>query len=117
MTDGVRIPPPGAPVDMAREAFVCDLLGDLRGLIAARRDPCYGALAISDEQVCEMATAVATMLLASRDVRPLPAAGDAGRRELAHHVQVLRELREVEFGGTAQGEATAKMMSNYRGRR
>lgn len=59
------------PFDSAREAFVDDLVGDIRGTIAARRDPCYGALSITDEQVCELANAIACNLLLTRKVEAL----------------------------------------------
>lgn len=59
------------PFDIEREAFIDDLVGDVRGTIARRRDPAYGSLQITDEQVIELANAIVCNLIISCRVESL----------------------------------------------
>lgn len=51
-----------APPDARRESVVDDVVGMVRGVIEARRDPCYGAWQFTDDMRDEMARAVAAHL-------------------------------------------------------
>lgn len=54
---------------MARESRATDLIAMFRGIIAARRDPCYmGGVTISDDQIRELANACAMNVIASYEV-------------------------------------------------
>lgn len=56
--------------DLERESFVDDLVGMVRGIVAARQDACYGSLVITHEQTCEIANAVVMAFLVACDIRP-----------------------------------------------
>ena len=55
-----------------RESLVDGLVGLFRGVIAARRDACYGALQITEDQERELANGLVQNLLADHYVRRTP---------------------------------------------
>lgn len=60
-----------SPPDLDRESVIDDMVGMVRGVVAARRDPAYGALVISDDQVRELSNAIVAHVLAGFRVEGL----------------------------------------------